>query len=105
MTLCGCMVQEGNIAESQVQLLENGLGEISRQFFRTAAEVTWTTVAAGNGWTAGVPSSTSLVVMYVPQGLDQKRRTTVLKAICDLWTDTTGCSISEIVATDRDAVN
>lgn len=104
MTLCGCMVQEGQVPESQVQILEQGLGEISSRFFGTPVEVAWTSVASGNGWTGGRPSSTSLVVMYVPPNLDQEVRISILKAICDLWTDTTGCSISEIVATARDMV-
>ncbi len=105
MTLCGCIIQEGKIPESKIELLERGLTEISSRYFGTSADIAWTTVAPGNGWTAGEPSSTSLVVMYVPPGLDQAVRTTLLEAICDLWTGNTGCSISEIVATARDTVN
>ena len=105
MTLCGCMVQDGQVSDSQKQVLEQGLGAISARFFGTPAETAWTTVASGNGWTGGQPSSTSLVVMYVPRGIDQEMRTSILEAICDLWTETTGCSISEIVATARDTMN
>lgn len=105
MTLCGCMVQAGQVPDSQLEVLEEGLGEISTRFFGEPADVAWTTVASGNGWTGGKPSSTSLVVMYVPAGLEQTVRTTLLESICDLWTETTGCSISEIVATARDMAN
>ncbi len=102
MTVCGCMIQEGQIPEAQLEQLEAGLSDIASRFFGNPAEVAWTTVAAGDGWTSGKPSSSSLVVMYVPPGLDQEVRTELLTSICDLWTNTTGCSIGEIVATARD---
>ena len=105
MTPCGCMVQEGQIPDSQIGQLEQGLSEISSRFFEAPAHVAWTTVATGDGWTCGEPSTSSLVVMYVPRGLEQETRTRLLESICDLWTKTTGCSISEIVATARDMVN
>ena len=105
MILCGCMVQEGQIPEPQVQLLEAGLGDIGARYFEQPVTTSWTTIAKGNGWTAGAPSSTSIVVMYVPPGLDQETRTSLLSSICDLWSDTTGCSINEIVATARDVLN
>ncbi len=102
MILCGCMIQEGQISEAVQQQLEQGLGEITERFFAMPVAVVWTPVAAGDGWTAGEPSSSSLAVMYVPQGLDQARRTELLAAICDLWVGTTGCSLNEIVATAMD---
>ena len=105
MILCGCMIQEGQIPADQVDQLEAGLSGIATHFFGMPAETAWTTVARGDGWTAGEPSSTSLVVMYVPPGLEQQRRTQLLETICDLWTETTGCSLSEIVATARDNVS
>ncbi len=102
MILCGCMVQEAQISSHQIDELETGLSQITSRFFAMPAATSWTTVATGDGWTAGAPSSTSLVVMYVPQGLDQDTRTSLLQAICDLWSQITGCSINEIVATARD---
>ena len=102
MTLCGCMIQEGQIPDHQIQPLEDGLSEISSSYFGEPSETLWTTVDAGNGWTAGEPSSTSLVIMYVPPGLEQAVRARLLASICDLWTEVTGCSMNEIVATARD---
>ncbi len=102
MIACGCMIQEGRITPAQIESLETGLSGISSQYFDLPATTVWTTVAAGNGWTAGEPSSTSIVVMYVPPGLAQERRTRLLESICSLWSDVTGCSINEIVATARD---
>jgi hypothetical protein len=99
------MVQEGQVSEDHVKSIEDGLGAITSRFFELPVSVAWTTVAKGDGWTAGEPSTTSLVVMYVPEGLDQRTRTSLLKSICDLWSGTTGCSVNEIVATARDSVN
>lgn len=105
MILCGCMVQAGQIPEQQLGQLEAGLSAIATRFFDAPAATTWTTVAPGDGWTAGEPSRTSLVVMYVPEGLEQATRTRLLESICDLWSETTGCSVNEIVATARDVVS
>ena len=102
MILCGCMIQAGQISEQHIQSLEAGLNDITSEFFGQPATALWTSVASGDGWTAGEPSSTSLVVMYVPPGMDQDTRTRLLEAICDTWSDTTGCSVNEIVATARD---
>lgn len=102
MILCACMVQEGQISEQQMQSLEAGLNGITSEFFDQPAAPLWTTVARGDGWTAGEPSTTSLVVMYVPPGMDQPTRTRLLEAVCDTWSAVTGCSINEIVATARD---
>ena len=102
MTLCACMIQEGQIPEHQIGPLEEGLSEISSRYFAVPAETLWTAVDAGNGWTAGEPSTTSLVIMYVPAGIQQDERTSLLRSICDLWAAVTGCSMNEIVATARD---
>lgn len=104
MIMCGCMIQETQIPAHQIQLLEAGLSELSLRYFGEPASTIWTIVASGDGWTAGEPSSTSLVVMYVPEGLDQDTRTGLLESICDLWSETTGCSVNEIVATARDQI-
>ena len=85
MMLCGCMVQQGQIPDPQIPLLEQGLSAIAMRFFDQPASTVWTTVGKGDGWTAGEPSTSSIVVMYVPKGLDQETRTTVLSSICDLW--------------------
>ncbi len=102
MILCGCMIQQGQAAESNKPALEQGLSDIAQHYFNLPAATVWTAVAAGNGWTAGEPSTSSLAVMYVPQGLEQQTRTALLNDICNLWMSTTGCSINEIVATARD---
>ncbi len=102
MILCGCMIQEGQVPEATQKELEQGLGEITQRFFEAPAAAVWTTVAEGDGWTAGEPSSSSLVVMYVPAGMEQDRRTSLLSELCDLWMAKTGCSINEIVATAND---
>lgn len=102
MIVCGCMVQENQIPRGQCAALEQGLSDIARRYLEQPATTLWTTVAAGDGWTAGEPSQSSLAMMYVPPGLDQPTRTRLLGDICDLWMTTTGCSINEIVATAHD---
>ena len=65
-------------------------------------EIEWTRHAPGWAWTAGEPSTSSIVVRSVPVGFDNDRREEFLHAICDLWTKTTGCSVNEVVATAFD---
>ena len=97
-----CIIQEGQAADRQSEALEEGLRGLAHEFFGddpTEVSVRWTRQAPGWAWTAGEPSTSSIVVRSVPVGFDDVRREAFLRAVCDLWVDTTGCSINEIVAT------
>lgn len=105
MTHYVCMVQEGQTAAASVEPLTRGLERVAEEMFGddpAELEIRWVTIPAGYGFTAGKPSTSSLVVRSVPPGLDQDRRVAFMKSVCDLWQDVTGCSLNEIVVTAYD---
>ena len=100
-----CIVQQGQEAERRRDALEQGLRRIARDCFGddpAAVEFRWTAMPEGMAWTAGEPSRSSIVVRSVPVGFDDARREAFMKSVCDLWIETTGCSIEEIVVTAFD---
>ena len=100
-----CIIQEGQAADEKVAALEVGLRQLGKTFFGDdPAEVgiRWTRQPKGWAWTAGEPSTSSIVVRSVPVGFDDEQREAYLRAVCDLWVEVTGCSVNEIVATAFD---
>ena len=65
-------------------------------------EIRWVTIPAGYGFTAGQPSTTSLVIRSVPPGWPQEQRVAFMKSVCDLWQEVTGCTLNEIVVSAYD---
>lgn len=105
MDLYACIIQEGQAADQRVDVLEEGLRRLARKFFDddpADVGIRWTRQPAGWAWTAGEPSTSSIVVRSVPVGFDDGVREKFLRAVCDFWVETTGCSINEIVATAFD---
>jgi hypothetical protein len=100
-----CIIQEGQTAQQRQELLAGGLRRIGQESFGddpTACEISWIVVKRGFGWTAGEPSTSSIVVRSVPVGLPLDQRETFMRKVCDLWEKETGCSINEIVVTAWD---
>jgi hypothetical protein len=99
------MIQEGQEPDRKREALAAGLRKLAQQTFGEAAdavEIRWLPIAKGYAWTAGKPSTTSIVVRSVPVGYPDAEREKLLRSICDLWVETTGCSIDEVVATALD---
>jgi len=98
------MIHEGQGAEGRRGELARGLQKIGRDLFGDPedAEVAWIAIRKGYGFTAGKPSSSSLVARTVPFGLSQARREEFMTRVCKLWKDATGCSDAEIVVTAID---
>ena len=100
-----CMIQEGQEPDRRREALANGLRNLANRTFGEAAdavEIRWVPIAKGYAWTAGELSTTSIVVRSVPVGYPNDQREQLLRSICDLWVETTGCSINEVVATALD---
>ena len=106
MDLYSCIIQEGQAADRKRDALEAGLRRLGQEFFGDAPEaevgIRWTRHAPGWAWTAGEPSTTSIVVRSVPVGFDNDRREEYLHAVVAFWAETTGCHVNEIVATAFD---
>jgi phenylpyruvate tautomerase PptA (4-oxalocrotonate tautomerase family) len=100
-----CMIQAGQISAAEQRALAEGLRSIGRELLHDppeGAEVTWLTIRAGFGFSAGKPSTSSLVARSVPHGLPQTERKEFMTRVSDLWRDTTGCTANEIVVTAVD---
>ena len=99
-----CIIQEGQSAQDKQEALAQGLRRIGRESFGDdpAAEISWLVVKKGFAWTAGEPSTSSIIVRSVPAGLPLGDREAFMGKVCALWQKETGCSIDEIVVTAWD---
>jgi len=100
-----CVIQEGQAANRKQDALAEGLRRIGQESFGDdpgSVEISWRVVKQGFGWTAGEPSTSSIVVRSVPVGLPLDQREAFMRKVCDLWESETGCSIREIVVTAWD---
>ncbi len=100
-----CIVQEDQTPASKQAALGEGLKRIGRELLgdsEAGAEIRWITIKEGFGFTAGVPSTSSLVVRSVPVGFPAAEREAFMTRVCDLWKEVAGCSTDEIVVTALD---
>jgi hypothetical protein len=100
-----CIIQEGQAADRKQEALEAGLRTIGQECFGddpAATAIRWNVLKKGYAWTAGEPSTASLIIRSVPVGLPLDEREAFMRRVCDLWENVTGCSIEEIVVTAWD---
>ena len=100
-----CVIQEAQEADRKKETLATGLKDIGRESFGddpSATEISWVVIKKGFAWTAGEPSTSSIVIRSVPNGLPLDRREAFMRRVCDLWKNETGCSINEIIVTAWD---
>lgn len=104
MVSCMCVIQEGQAPDRGREALATALDGYVQERLGASPTVTWVPVARGNGFTAGKPSTSSVVVLTSNEALPQTRRETLLRELVDLWTTETGCSVDEVVAVVADPV-
>ena len=100
-----CIIHEGQSAHHEQATLEAGLRRIGQECFGddpSATEFSWIVMKKGFAWTAGEPSTSSIIVRSVPVGLPLDQREAFMREVCELWESQTGCSINEIVVTAWD---
>ena len=100
-----CMVQEGHAAERERHRLSEGLKLLAEDTFGDTSaqvEIRWITIRKGFGFTAGKPSTSSLIVRSAPTGFDDAQRTAFMTKVTDLWQEVTGCTADEVVVTTLD---
>lgn len=100
-----CIVQEGQSADQCREALAEGLKKIGTECFgddAAATEIGWVIVRKGFGFTAGKPSTTSIVQRSVAVGLPQDEREVFMKKVSDFWMQQTGCLSIEIVVVTWD---
>ncbi len=94
-----CFLQEGQAPAQVMAALGKGIDEIVASMgLGRCADIDWILVPEGYGWTAGAPSTTSVVSLSTP-AMTQAQREGFLEAVCALWVSRTGCDVSEILAT------
>lgn len=99
------MVQNGQAPHQKRAELERGLRRIGEQAFGDdpdALSFRWTVIDQGFAFTAGKPSTSSIVIRSVPVGLADDKREAFLRSVCDLWIEVAGCTKDQIVATAWD---
>lgn len=64
--------------------------------------VEFTVIPHGYGFRGGELSTTSLVRGLIPPGCVQEVRVDLMRRICDMWCDLTGCTVEELVVSARD---
>jgi len=96
MMTCYCLIQEGKISQEDMRRLEIGIEKIVEKHLASGVKQSWVVITEGNGWKAGEPSTTSLVLLTTPD-IEQAVRIDLLGAIRDLWTEGTRSSVDEIM--------
>jgi hypothetical protein len=99
------MVQEGQTADKSRTRLTEGLQRLGAETFGEVAaevEVRWVAVPKGFGFTAGKPSTSSLIARSVPTGFSDAARAAFMTRVSDFWQQITGCDPDEVVVTTLD---
>lgn len=100
-----CIIQEGVIPDDLRPNLVSELARISTSILGGSpddVDVEFTVIPHGYGFRGGELSTTSLVSGHIPPGCEQETRVRLMQEICDMWCETTGCSVDELVVSARD---
>ena len=102
MVTCNCIVQDGQISAETEASLKTQIGEFTKRAFGQTATINWAVIPENSGFTAGAPSTSSIISMGAPEPVDQPRRAELLHELCSLWSRETGCPLNEIVGVIAD---
>jgi len=100
------ILHAGVVPERLRPELAAGVGDsYTRLFGVPAAEigVDFTELPRGRFFTAGRPSTSSIIAGTVPAGTPDEQRHRLLAEITALWCEVTGCTPHEVVVTAADA--
>ncbi len=93
-----CLIQAGGPATGREPELERRLrSHHAAHFGGGGTGVSWRSVEPGRMFTAGAPSTTSLVACAIDGSTTRAERERYMRGICDLWTEVTGCTDHEVV--------
>ena len=99
---CMCLVQEGQIAADVQARLRDDMTAFARRAFDATPQFAWIEVAKGDGFTEAKPSNSIIVSMTAPRPLDQAQREPLIRELGDIWLESTGLSLNEVVAAVND---
>ena len=101
-----CTMQEGQIGAEARARLADGLAAVTERALGVGAgeiSVSFSDIPQGFGFRGGEPSTTSLVRGSVAGGVEQPVRVELMRAICDVWMEISGCTVDDLVVSVRDA--
>ncbi len=100
-----CTVQEGCIDEHLRPNIASSLETVCLDILGPESgpvNISWVVIQRGFGFRGGLPSTTSLVRGYIPDGCDDATRQRLLRTIGDIWCRLSGTSEHELVVAARD---
>ena len=100
-----CIVQERAVEPGLWAELESRLADIAAAVLGGSpgdVAVEFEVIPHGYGFRGGEISTTSLVRGLIPPGCAQEVRVDLMRRICDMWCDVTGCTVDELVVSARD---
>ena len=104
MSRFSCVIQEHGAAHERTHELEQRLAEHHGQAYPgESADVTWIVVAPGYMFTEGRPSTSSVISCRIDDETTLSAREAYMRAVCDIWTEVTGCTDHEVVVSLTDA--
>ena len=105
MIACNCIVQAGQIPPNTQAVLRQKITAFTQKEFGAAADINWTEIPERSGFTAGKPSTSSIISIRANTALPQERRAELLHTLCGMWSDETQSSLNEIVGVLSDPEN
>ncbi len=102
MIICTCFIQEGTIREDVEKHLSDGFDKFTQKYFGEPAQINWIPVPKVSGFSAGKPSSSSVVSVKANSPVEQTVRVALLKEISNFWNSTTGCASDELLVVVAD---
>ncbi|MEM9937249.1 MAG: hypothetical protein AAFZ91_03500 [Pseudomonadota bacterium] len=97
MIPCNCIVQAGQVSAETEAVLRANLNDFTQRSFGEPAEINWTAIPEGSGFTAAKPSTSSIISVRANAPLAQSDRADLLRELCGMWARETGRSLDEIV--------
>ncbi|MEL6829360.1 MAG: hypothetical protein AAFO63_04410 [Pseudomonadota bacterium] len=104
MIMCNCVVQSGQISTESETVLRANLNAFAERVFGESADISWVAVPERSGFTAGQPSTSSIVSMRAPAPVSKADREPLLRELCGIWTAEIKCSLDEVVGVISDPV-
>ncbi len=98
MNTIACLIQTGgSAAECEAELEQRLRQNHADQLNGAEVAVTWWRIGPGLMFTGGEPSRTAVLTCTMDGPMPLPQRESYMRAVCDLWTEITGCTDHEIV--------
>ncbi len=102
MIHCTCMVQTGQISETQQAELRAETSAFAKRHFGMAPSIQWVEVPEDSGFTEAKPSTSVLVSMNADRALAPSEREPLLRELGDIWIEHANRGPNEVVTVISD---